>query len=209
MFICYGTMLKMLQFDHDRPVSCGRVFNIGTEIMSASATSAQAGWLKVLYRNHRTALLNKKYYGTRLAIMQSRNKWMEWLIAIGVTGSSISGWAVWDLEPWNYVWIVIAAISTILAVTKPIVNFAANIERYAKLFSNYSYSHTQLAHLVDQVTANHAITGEMLSTYDEVVRTMGQLSGLDDPKPDELLRRTCYQQVLTELPVSRYWMPSS
>ena len=177
--------------------------------MAAQANHVLAGNLKVLYRKHRTALLNKKYYGIKLARLRKKNNWMEWVIAVGVTGSSASGWAIWDIEPWFYLWAVIAAGSSLLAIAKPILKYSDDIERYTKLFSGYSQAYTQLSHLVDQVTKTHSITVGMEKAYDEVTEIIANLAYLDDPAEDEKLKRRYFEEVLVELPVGRYWIPNN
>ncbi len=166
------------------------------------------GQLKTIYHTHRTAALNKKYYGVRLYNFKRRNVYTEWTIAVGVTGSSVSGWALWGIEPWVYLWGAVAGASSLLAIGKPILKYSDEIERYTKLFEGYSRVFTRLDRMVDEIVSTHKIALDLRVTYNDALDLIEELAPLDDPKVDEKLRLKCFDEVLTEIPVQRYWVPA-
>src|SRR5689334_15071289 len=90
--------------------------------------------LDEIYSTYRTAALNKAYYGGMLSRYQRRNTIFEIAIAVGATSSGVSGLALWSQPYGKATWGVITAISSLLAVAKPILQMNKKVERYSKLF---------------------------------------------------------------------------
>jgi hypothetical protein len=77
------------------------------------------GILKIIHSQYRTALLNKKYYGSRLEKFKSRNFWLEVFIAIGAAGTGIAGLTTWKTGYGITVWAAFSGIFVVLATIKP------------------------------------------------------------------------------------------
>jgi hypothetical protein len=105
--------------------------------------------LRYIYNSYRTALLNRKYYGSRLVLSQRYNSVMEIAIAVGAAGSGgVAGLAVWGTITGQYAWLWISGIATVLGVVKPILQIGAKIENYTKLYSGYSNVYLELKSVV-------------------------------------------------------------
>lgn len=160
-----------------------------------------------LYRTYRTALLNRKYYASRLTSYRRWNLTLEIALAIGTSGT-IGAWAVWKDGNGKYVWTYVAGLAALLAVLKPLLALPKQIERYTKLFAGYSDLFYDLEQFSNEARINKTFNRDMLKSYNRALDRYRKLSTDDDPTPDEKLRRRCYEEVLNEIPASSLWIPA-
>lgn len=160
-----------------------------------------------LYKTYRTALLNRKYYASRLTTFRKWNMALEIALAVGTSGT-IGAWAVWSRGDGRYAWTIIAGLAAILAILKPILALPKQIERYTKLFAGYSDLYYDLEQMADEVRVSEGLRAETGKSYQRALDRFRKLSTDDDAKPDETLRWKCYRQVLTEIPAAALWLPS-
>lgn len=162
--------------------------------------------VKDLQDAYRTELLNRLYYGHRLATVRRWNYALEVGLAVG-TSSAIGAWTIWQGE-WNSVWATIAGAAALLAILKPILRLPTQIERYSKLFVEHGVLFYELGTLVRDVTIRRFVTPEIEGAYRRLQQRIRGLSVDDDPIVGKRLRDRCREEVLAEIPVESLWRPA-
>jgi len=162
--------------------------------------------LREVYNLYRTVRLNCKYYGHRLELYKKINLALECTLAI-TTSSTIGAWAMWKTGPGVYVWAIIAGVSAILAVMKPILHLPKEIERYSKLWAGYNSLNYDLQHIVSQISVVHTFTEEMEKLLLDAHKRTRELVPSDDPKPTRKLALKYHHEVNKEIPPETLWMP--
>jgi hypothetical protein len=132
---------------------------------------------------------------------------LEISLAVGTSGT-IGAWAFWKTGYGQYAWTAVAGLAAILAVLKPILALPKPIERYTKLFAGYSDLYYDLEQISNEVKITGALSRDTLKSYNRALDRFRKLSIDDDAKPDEKLRRKCFEEVLRAIPASMLWMPS-
>jgi hypothetical protein len=163
-----------------------------------------------IYDMYRTAALNKAYYGELLARYQRRNTWLEIAIAVGATSSGLSGLAI--LNNWQYgkvAWGVITAASSVLAVTKPILQINKQVERYSKLFTGHLENFLALRSLVNKIRRQRRLTKEMIQEFEIAEQRFIDLSRSDDPNTNATVHGRCEEDVRKMLPDEIFWYPEA
>ncbi len=164
--------------------------------------------LRYIYNSYRTALLNRKYYGSRLVLFQRYNSIMEIAIAVGAAGSGgVAGLAIWGTITGQYAWLWISGIATVLGVVKPILQIGAKIENYTKLYSGYSNVYLELKSVVEDIEVSRSIPPKLTERYDSIRKRITDLGGLDDPRPNNGLIKKLQTQVNQEIPPESLWVP--
>ena len=195
------------------------VDNISPEANAAPSSAPTAGktlstdsttaLLDEIYDMYRMAALNKNYYGEMLARYQLRNTWLEIAIAIGTTSSGVSGGLALlnKSEYGNLVWGVVTAISSLLAIAKPILQLNKQVERYSKLFAGHLENFMNLQLLVTKIRRNRKLTSDMVERFEQAEQRFVELSRDDDPKTIRKLHEKCEADVLQAIPDAVLWYP--
>ena len=175
----------------------------------AEVTSAlEVPWLNSLYDNYRTALMNRMYYGSRLASSRKTNRAIEIAVAVGSSGA-IASWALWQSTDLGITaWAVLTGVSTVLAVVKPIVNYAKEIERYGKLFVGHGSLYYDLDSIVRHVAATKSVDDDDRARYERALDRRNEMAGDDDPKPNRKLVLKLQDRVDQMVPPESLWLPS-
>jgi hypothetical protein len=162
--------------------------------------------LEEVYVHYRTARLNVKYYGRLLKRLQLYNLLMELAIAIGTSGT-IASLAIWKRDAGELAITIVAAVATLLAVSKPVLNLARKIERASKLWTEYNNAFNSLRRVVADIKVHRDVRPEMRELFDVVIERLDQLSTEDDPSPDPKVVRKLEDEVREEIPESELWTP--
>ena len=160
-----------------------------------------------IYDSLRKTLLNKKYYGRRLATYKAYNFSFELLIALGATGSGGAGFAVWQTSIGTTIWAAVSGLSAILAIAKPLLKLTEQIEIYAKLYGEYTTAFEKMKVLIDDLQVDKVITLDLIKTFNELRIRSTELAGLGDPRLNQLLISECEKEVNLEINVERLWDP--
>lgn len=159
-----------------------------------------------LYNDLRKALYNREYYGRRLKTVRRWNLALEIIVALGSSGA-IATWVFWKKGIGPDVWATIAAISTIIAILKPIFNLSKQIEKYSRLFSGHSDVAHDLEEVAREVKKNGVFKDETELFYKRIKDHWKSLAADDDPKPNKKLADECYTVVNTKYPPTSFWLP--
>jgi hypothetical protein len=164
--------------------------------------------LAQMYDDYRTISLNQKYYGHRLQNYRLANKIVEIIIASGATGSGIAGFAVWKQSVGGaIVWGLLSFCSILLAIAKPVVNWSKEIERFAKLYGEFTSVKSKMKKIVDDIRINQEVTDEQIKGFDALQVRINELWELDDPRPKAGLIRRLEQEINREIDAHDLWMP--
>lgn len=163
--------------------------------------------LRRIYDSFRTALLNRKYYASRLQRYRRVNFSWECILAIGTSGT-VAAWSVWNEGLGKIVWAVLGGTVAVLSILKPIVGLPKSIERFSKLWTGHSRIYYDIEQVVSDIKATRRVTPEMLAVLSDARKRYRELALDDDVKPVERLRRKCFAEVKKEIPVSSLWYPS-
>lgn len=162
--------------------------------------------VKGVYAKYRTELMNRKYYGRRLAATKQQAKILDIAVAIG-TSTAIGTWALWRTAAGQDVWAALSAVAAILAVIKPLLQLPAQTERYTRLFAGHSAAFYSLQALVQEIDRERDYTKAVHVTYLSILGRTKDLSPDDDPSPKKRLVERCFREVKHEIPVSGLWWP--
>jgi hypothetical protein len=155
----------------------------------------------------RSALLNKKYYGCRLADQRRMNFWLEWILAFA-TSTAVAAWAIWKQDFGVNLWAVVGAIAVVLSITKPLLKLPEDLERLGRLHTGFTAAHADLTSLVEDIRAARSVTTETVAEYQRIRTRLNDLATYDDPRPHARLKTRCTQLVLEELPHEQFWVPA-
>ena len=164
------------------------------------------GRLREIYDLYRTASMNSKYYGDRLAFWRKWNTRLEIITALGTSGA-VAAFAFWQSDAGRVIWGVVAIIAVILNVVKPIIGFSSKIEKYSTLFSRYSDLFTDLERLVSKVYQDKALSDSIMQSFFEAQLRIQWLSTQEDSSQSDKRVLKYYEEVNREIPLERLWIP--
>ena len=164
------------------------------------------GQLSVVYDLYRDALLNRKYYGDRLAAYQRWNTLVELVVALG-TSAGVGGLVFWQTDFGRIAWATVAGAAVVIGVVKTVLQLSQKIERYSKLYTSHSVSYAELDRLVSQIRAHQGITDQILDSFFDTQRKFHLLASEDDPHPSSRLALKYYNKINEEIPPEYFWMP--
>ncbi len=171
-----------------------------------AAPDRRRAGVKAVYDAYRTELMNRKYYGARLASLGRRSNALDVLVAVGTSGA-VGGWHLWQSATGQTVWQLLAGAAALLALAKPFLQLPRQIERATRLFAGHGVAFYDLKAIVEEIARLEDLTPEMLARYAAVRERTKSLSPDDDPSPSRALVRRSYNEVLREIPAGSLWWP--
>jgi hypothetical protein len=166
--------------------------------------------LEYIYELYKLSAINTRYYGWRLARTQRLSMVFEIIIALGATGTGAAGLkallTTGNLkEFFEEIWIFLAIISAILAITKPIVQLNKRVETYTKLFTGHNAGYFALKDIVVGVGTYHNLTAEQERQFTSIKNRYRELATLDEPSPNRRKIEQIRIQVNKRLPDDTFW----
>jgi len=160
--------------------------------------------LNELYDDYRTARLNEKYYGWRLASVQRGALYIDVLVAVGTVITFILiGIEVCAAALPPVILPLLAGASALAAVVKPFFCFEKKVERYAKLVGDYGAQTVELKRIVGRTQTQRGLTNELREKIENVRDALGRLVPLDDPRPSRKRLEKLQEEVNKEIPPGR------
>lgn len=159
-----------------------------------------------IYDHYRDTLLNRKYYALRLTRIRRQSRAIEIVLALAAPGA-VGGWAIWHTPAGEQVWSVVAAVVIIVTVVKPLMNWQAEVERQAGLYTEFTGLYIDMKTLVNQISVDEGVSTEAERKFRESSLHYGKIAKTEDPVILEKLRRRCYEEVNREIPAEKLWMP--
>lgn len=162
--------------------------------------------IKAVYAAYRTELMNRKYYGRRLAATKRLAQVMDITVAVG-TSTAIGTWALWRTGGGHHVWEILSAFAAIVAVIKPFLQLPSHADRYGRLFAGHGTVFYDLRALVQEIDRVRDYPQSVHAAYAAVCDRAKALSIDDDPTPKGRILRRCFREVKQEIPESGLWWP--
>lgn len=177
-------------------------------LSSAVPQNVDVDRLWQVYDAYRTALLNSKYYGHRLSSYKKWDKILNIAVAIGTPGG-IGSLAIWQTDVGGPIWLLTAAVISVLAAAKPFLNFTQSVERYSKLYTGHTTLYHDLRRLVLDIEAAKELSPDLLALFHYAQDRERELGPEDDPKPISKLVDRYEKEVKNEVPIASLWIPSN
>jgi hypothetical protein len=163
--------------------------------------------LRDIYDEYRNALMRSKYYAYRLKTYKTYNKLLEIVLAVGTSGV-VGALAIWQTGYGKDAWAVVAGLSAILVIIKPIINLQDKIEKYSTLHAVHESIFEDIKRLVIDINTTRSLSAEIERLFVFIRTRYGALGLVSDEIPKKRLVRKCYNEVNREIPPESLWMPS-
>ncbi len=157
----------------------------------------------------RTSRLNAKYFGCRVASFKRINFWIEFVLAATATGSAIAGLAFWTTEPGKYAWQILAVISALIAIAKPLLKLADRIQEVQELAGDFKGLEYELKKIEVAIRQERGFTPAMKKLFAASLDRFGVLAKKSESESriDTKLKRRCQEEVASELPSEKFFVP--
>ncbi len=142
----------------------------------------------------------------KLVALRRKNLAADIIIALGASGTAISGWAVWSQPHLQYVWVTFAGSAAVVALIKPLLQWEKGLERYSKLYSGHASNYLVLKDLVSRIQAMRDLTPEMYGELEAVIAAHRELAKDDDPSPPDDELRELQDAVERQIPAKTLWL---
>lgn len=160
-----------------------------------------------IYKCLRNCLLNQKYYGRKLHVLQRRKLLSEVAIAIGTGGSAVAALTFWKTGYGVQIWGFLTALAAFLTTLKPVLRLDKDIERYQKLFLGYTEAYSEMDRIRTMIASNKTVSAEVIRRHHAISKQVDKLSLLDDPHPSPALLKACRDLVNSQISVNDLWWP--
>ena len=98
------------------------------------------------------------------------------LVAVTTSGSAIAGWALWNKEGWQYIWIFLAGLSALLSIIHATLNVTQRIKEWTECKRNFSSLRIECETNRGEMAVNYEFEGkEHLKFYKEKMKLFGEL----------------------------------
>jgi hypothetical protein len=159
-----------------------------------------------LYDEYRTARLSTLYYEKQLTVSKRWNLATD--ITLAATASSgVAGLWFWEIIAGGVVWEVILTIAALLAVTKPFINLAGQIQQKSELLAYWRSHWNDLNVLILLVKQHKSYTNKIRTRFISMMEAKKGIIQKEPPEKDEKLQERCYDRVNKELPFSDFFIP--
>jgi hypothetical protein len=159
------------------------------------------------YRAHDDALANKDYYDTVLRNVRAWNRAYE--ITLAVCGSgAVAAWTIWRSGAGHTAWVVIAALVTVLAITKPFLQLASYIERYSERHTSWLVLWSQFDYLADEIDRNRKFDEELMRALQNAMLKRKDLREKNGQMARKKLFERINARVNSAVAGQNRWLPS-
>jgi len=161
-----------------------------------------------VYDLHRTCRLSYKYWSCVLARVEGLNFWLELLLALTAPSSAFAGLFFWKTDGGKTAWSILTVITAVLAPARPLLKLSERLRSLHKVVTGYRSLGLALEGLIGDIKRESRYNGELVKQFKRLQMQAAEVTK-DEPvgKTSERLRKKCWQEVLTELPVSNYFVP--
>ncbi|MFZ6864700.1 hypothetical protein ACO0K7_18915 [Undibacterium sp. Ji67W] len=161
-----------------------------------------------IYDEYRTARLNVKYYSARLNTFENWNDWLEVLVAVTASGSTISGFWFFKTDEGVSFWKFLLTVSGLAAFFKPFLKLTHKIRFFEQTLSGYRALDYELGDIVLQIKKDQGCSKLVLKMFDAAKKKKKDLV----TKPPEIQQKKklinkFYEEVLNEIPKESLYLP--
>ena len=161
---------------------------------------------KVINDELRNAALSRRYYGCLLIRTKRIVLTLDILVALS-TSAAVAAWNLWQGGAGAYVWKILGALATLVAVIKPFLNLSKEVERYSDLVSGWTAVYYDLKEINVRMRTSDSIPEDAWSAYEATQKRVKDLGGKEDPRIDQGLLRLLFETIKLEIPPETLWWP--
>lgn len=163
--------------------------------------------LDQIYDAYRTASMNHKYYGYRLAAYSKFNWIYEVAVAIGSSTSAVAAWPVWSTQGGKQIWTVFTGLVGLCVVLKPFLRLSQKVEQYSQLYLGYKDLYQDLKKIVYGLRLKKMLSKENEKLFNNTQSRIVQLDRIGEVSPSERIRQRSFDEVNVEIPLQSLWYP--
>lgn len=161
-----------------------------------------------VYDRLRSARLNVKYYGRRLAAVERLNFAIELVLLITAPSSAIAGLWFWNTEIGRTAWQFLGVIAAIAAVLKPLLALPKKIKDYEGVLSGYRILEFDLREIRSMVEQKRKYDSALQKEFAKALQRERILVGkTPESRENAKVKAQCEQEVLEEFPVDSFYIP--
>jgi hypothetical protein len=161
----------------------------------------------VVYNELRTARLNVKYLQRNLRTLKRVNLSYEIVLAVA-TSSAVAGFSFWQQGVGKTIWAAVGVVAVLLSVLKPILSLPEAFQRKQELLASYMILDHDLNAIGLDIKIRSAFDESLRRQFKRALERKAELVKKDPGSPiNERLRRSCYKEVLRELPTDSFYIP--
>jgi len=98
------------------------------------------------------------------------------LVALTVSGSALSGWALWNQPGFKYIWAIMAGIASVLSITHATLGVAGKLKDWIELKRNFTSLRLELESCRDLMEIDpHFSIDEYENHYKDFKKRFGEL----------------------------------
>jgi hypothetical protein len=157
-----------------------------------------------IYDLYRDVYLSRTYYARKLNDFQLKNTISEILVALGA--GSVGGLAIFHSTAGMAILPYLAAISAILSIVKPTLQWPKQIALISKLLAGYTDLYFDLKQIVQEVAVQRGLTKQQNLRCEQAEQRFKKLA-LEEPPHSARLKEQCRAEVLKAIPVETLWVP--
>lgn len=123
--------------------------------------------------------------------------------------SAIAGFVFWSTTYGKTAWSILITITAALAVAKPLLKLSDGLDKLQKVVTQYKSVEYQIEALGNDIRREDEYSYTMVNTYKNLADQIREISD-DEPieSTDQDLRKSCYEEVNEELPLTYFYEPS-
>lgn len=161
-----------------------------------------------VYDEYRTARLNVKYYGRRLAFYESVTFWIDFIIAIAAPTSAAAGFWFLKTDDGQTVWGTLTIIASVTSLVKPILKMPAKIKSMEHSLSGHRRLECDLEEIKDQIQSDKSYSPATQKKFDAAKKIKrGLMQASPETVNNDKLLKKCMTEVISELPNSYFFIP--
>lgn len=162
-----------------------------------------------VYNELRTARLNVKYYSARVVKTRRMNRTMEVVVAVTAPGSAVPALFFWETPLGKVFWGILLSVASVVAAVKPLLKLDERVRLHEKTIIAFRTLEHDLQALRISIRQDQA--------YDQthrqlLMKLLSRKKELAEEEPIEKLHHDllerCQQEVLSELPQERFYVPA-
>ena len=157
-----------------------------------------------ILRTYGDADFNTRYYGYMSHRTHRLDRAMKIIIAIGTTGSSISGWAVWKYGVGAEIWAVTACIASLLAITQPILNLNKTQEGFDRVWAAYNLVKMETYYALERIARDPTNIARAISSVEKLQNSIRSVYSDDkrihSRRAWERIRNESRKEIARDLP---------
>ena len=151
--------------------------------------------------------MNCIYYGLMIKRLTYQNTMAEIGVALTASGTGISGMAFWQDPSWKPAWVIVALVSAIAAILKPILQIPRQIQELSAQHQRYVGIFQSLKLVVDDIYQRQSVIAADEAGYDSIRKKLVEAAAHDVKSPNSRMLLKAKDQTDAEIPVDSLWMP--